>query len=118
MSATLTPRSVSADELLRPLSYFCDRFAHAHGERAAPGTLARWIRRGVSVPGGGRVRLQAVRVGSRWKLTETAFAEFLKYLTSVHTGNGEQGDQQFPRSATERERAAAAAGRELAAAGV
>lgn len=48
------------------------------GRPVHPTTLMRWVIDGVTAPGGRRVKLAAVRVGSRWLTTRAAVAEFIQ----------------------------------------
>ena len=51
-------------------------------------TIARWASRGVRRPGGGRVHLEAIRLGGRLLTTATAVRRFLAALAEepVHAG--------------------------------
>lgn len=50
----------------------------------AEATATRWISRGVRVPGGRRVRLEARRHGGRWLTTRRWVREFLAELQRAH----------------------------------
>ena len=54
---------------------------HRGADRLHPATLTRWILIGVKGPAGGRVKLEAVRMGSRWLTSEAAVARFSAALT-------------------------------------
>jgi hypothetical protein len=44
-------------------------------------TLLRWVLDGVAAPSGNRVRLEALRVGSRWVTSKEALQRFAEALT-------------------------------------
>jgi transposase-like protein len=54
--------------------------AQARRIGVAPGTLARWIDRGVLDPEGQRVRLEAIRLPGRVVVTDQAMERFLQAL--------------------------------------
>jgi hypothetical protein len=69
------------DEPLITLSQAATRFpGHRGADRLHPATLTRWILKGVRALDGRRVRLEAVRVGSRWLTSEAALARFADAL--------------------------------------
>ena len=82
------------------------------GRRGRPVTLScmlRWVIDGVRVPGqADRVRLEAVRLGSRWLTSVEALERFAARQTPDF-GN----PPPMPRSPTARQRASERAGREL-----
>lgn len=95
-----------------PVGHYCSRFAGARGARSVnPATITRWITLGVRTPSG-RLRLPALRVGSRWMVCESAFAEFLAALTAA-TLPPDESAVPMPRSPAARRRASDAAAREL-----
>jgi hypothetical protein len=57
---------------------------HRGGDELSPGTLGRWIMEGAPVPGGGRVKLEGVRLGHRWLTSAAALARFAAALTAAH----------------------------------
>jgi hypothetical protein len=77
--------------------------------RVHASTIARWITRGVRAPDGRRVRLRAVRLGSKWLTTRAWLEEFAAAQTPEFTDTDEPvlTDRQ-------RDRAAIQAGRRLA----
>jgi hypothetical protein len=79
------------------------------GKPINPSTIFRWITEGVNVPGGLRVRLEAVRLGGRW-LTS---AEALERFAARQTPTLMDAPQPNPRTAVARRRASEAAAREL-----
>lgn len=74
-------------------------------------TLIRWCTRGVRMPDGSRVRLRAVRAGSRWLTTDAWVDEFIATLTTAHTGGAEVATA--PRPPSRRQSESADAGRVL-----
>jgi hypothetical protein len=48
--------------------------------------MTRWIINGVAVPGGGRLRLEAVRCGFTWLTSKEALARFLERQTAAALG--------------------------------
>lgn len=81
------------------------------GESTRPETVHRWITDGVRAADGSRVRLEAVRIGGRWVTSEPAVDRFIRRLSAV------PDLAPGPRSPAERNRAADAADKELAAMG-
>jgi hypothetical protein len=75
-------------------------------------TLCRWIITGIRGPDGGRVRLEAVRVGGAWMTSLEALERFLAALSA------RAGDATAPRTPGQRRRASEAAAKELKAAGI
>jgi hypothetical protein len=76
-------------------------------------TMFRWIVKGVQGPDGSRVRLEAVKLGSRWMTTRQALQRFAERLTPRA-----QADASAGRTPGQRQRAAEQAGKELAAIGI
>ena len=77
-------------------------------------TAYRWVTKGLPAPGGGgRVRLQAMRIGRRWWTSRPAFARFCEATTPPLDGNVTP-----PRTATQRMRASERAARRLAQLGI
>src|SRR5262249_27429496 len=56
------------------------------GRPVSPATLTRWIISGVALPGGGRLRLEAVRIGNTWLTSREALARFLERQTAAALG--------------------------------
>lgn len=56
---------------------------HRGPERLHPATLTRWILAGAKAHDGQRVKLEAVRFGSRWLTSEGALARFSAALTPL-----------------------------------
>jgi hypothetical protein len=92
-----------------------DLARHARSAGVHPATVTRWITRGVRTPQG-RVSLKAVRVGGKWKATDSDFTAFLDMLTAANLPTGDAG-QQAPRSPAERRTKAAKADEKLKQAG-
>src|SRR5262245_39050896 len=57
--------------------------------RVHASTLARWITRGVRTPDGRRVRLRAVRLGSKWLTTRGWIEEFAAAQTPTFSDTDE-----------------------------
>lgn len=75
-------------------------------------TVYRWAFKGARVPGGGRLKLEIMRVGGRWVTSREALLRWSLALTEAH---GETvADETAPRTSTQREREAAKAGKRLA----
>ncbi len=91
--------------------------AVARKKKTHPTTPWRWIRRGVVLSDGRRIRLAAHKVGGTWRVTQQALDEFIAATTAASMPE----DADFydaPRSPREHDRAAARAGQELEAAGI
>jgi hypothetical protein len=84
-----------------------------HGSKPHLSTLLRWITVGVPGPGGGRIKLAAVRCGAKWVTSRAALREFVQALTP--RPNGEPAAPT--RTPTQRSRAATRADKALEAAG-
>jgi len=84
------------------------------GKPVNPATIWRWIADGVKLPDGSRVRLEAIRLGSRWLTSAEALQRFAAAQTPPLTD--EAGPP--PHTPTQRERAAERAARELDAIGI
>ena len=84
-----------------------------NGSRPHLSTLVRWITSGVRVSDGARIRLEAVRLGSKWITSREALARFSQRLTpDVDEAT------KAPRSRVARERASARAAKELERIGI
>ena len=95
---------------LRKLSAYQNKVpGHRANARLHLSTLIRWVVTGVKVPDGSRLRLRAVRAGSRWLTTDEWFAEYLDALTAAHA----VVPTQPTRSPAVRNAATAQAGEEL-----
>jgi hypothetical protein len=79
------------------------------GRPVHPATVVRWITVGVRGPDGGRVRLEAARLGGRWITTAQAVKRFIAALSAV-TG---AAPVSVPRTPAQRHRAAERAGAAL-----
>lgn len=53
------------------------------GGRAHPSSIWRWTQVGARTPGGGRVRLERVKIGSVWFTSREALARFLAALAGT-----------------------------------
>jgi hypothetical protein len=88
-----------------------------NGHRTHLSTLLRWILTGARSPAGGRVRLEAVRIGSRWMTSREALQRFAEALTP-RLDAGSVSTTPALRTPTERRRASERAARELEQLGV
>ena len=79
--------------------------------RLSPATLTRWILQGCPARNGTRMKLAAMRCGQRWLVYQTDLDEFFAALAA------DPVPQTPPRSPSQRQRAAEAAGKRLAEAG-
>jgi hypothetical protein len=84
------------------------------GKRCHVSTILRWVLTGARGPAGELVRLEAVRLGSRWLTSREALQRFSERLTPVLDGDRAPA----PRTPTQRRRAAQRAERELERAGI
>jgi hypothetical protein len=79
-----------------------------------PATVLRWILSGIRGPGGGRVRLEAVRLGGRWVTTVEALERFTATLSAVPCAEAAAA----PRTPGQRRRASERAAAELEKLGI
>ena len=77
-------------------------------KRLSPATLTRWILQGSLARDGRRVRLKALRCGQRWLVHQSDLDAFFAELSA------DPAPVMPPRSPSERQRAAEAAGKRLA----
>jgi hypothetical protein len=84
------------------------------GKSVSPQTVYRWTTVGIPLPGGGRVRLRAWRIGRKLVTTADAIAEFI----DAQQPTAPENDQLGPRSPAQRALASDAAARVLEKAGV
>jgi hypothetical protein len=109
-----TPDITDPDDTLS-LSQACRTLPRGrNGSRPHLSTLLRWIRDGVGTPDGHRVRLGAVRIGSRWVTSRRslqAFAEALTPQTDIEQA-------PVPRTPGQRSRASERAAQVLESAGI
>jgi hypothetical protein len=56
---------------------------HRGGKSVDPSTVFRWVTRGTRTTGGQTVKLEAVRVGTRWLTSRGAVARFVATLTAA-----------------------------------
>jgi hypothetical protein len=85
-----------------------------NGERTHISTLVRWITKGVRSGAGQFVRLDALRLGSRWVTSAAALQRFAEALTPDLSHE----PVPVPRSPGRRERETARAAARLSAAGI
>jgi hypothetical protein len=84
------------------------------GKRCHLSTLLRWILQGAKSANGERVRLEAVRLGSRWVTSAEALQRFAEALTPCL----DAPPAAAPRTLAQRARAAERAGRKLEELGI
>jgi hypothetical protein len=82
--------------------------------RTSFASLWRWIMRGVPGPDGGRIRLEAIRVGGKWLTSREALERFAEAVTPRFADDV----RKPPRTATARQKASERAARKLAQAGI
>lgn len=87
---------------------------HRGGRAVDPSTVFRWVTKGTTA-GGRRVRLEAVRAGSRWLTSRPAVARFVTALTDAAAPAA--SPPVTSRSPSARQRAASKAGATLQAIG-
>jgi hypothetical protein len=78
------------------------------GKPVTASCILRWIRRGVELPSGERVHLEAVRLGARWLTSAEAVYRFAVHQTPQAGAPG-----GMPRSVEQRARESMDAGRAL-----
>ncbi len=101
-----------AEEQLISLVQAAARFpGHRGANRLHPATLTRWILKGARSVNGERVKLEAMRLGSRWLTSEPALQRFADALA------GTPSEAPPTRTPTTRRRASARAEAELRAMG-
>jgi hypothetical protein len=89
------------------------------GKRTHLSTLLRWIQRGARNPVGEIVRLEAIRIGSRWMTSREALQRFAERLTPPTSGvTATSPHTPGPRTPTARQRASERAARELDCIGI
>lgn len=104
--------STPSPQSYRRLSEFQGRLpGHRKNQRLHLSTLIRWCSSGVKLRDGTRLRLRAVRVGSRWLTTEAWWQAFTDALTAAHRPS--DPPPALVRSPAERATAADAAGARL-----
>src|SRR5262245_66105684 len=69
-------------ETTRTLSALARNLPSRSGGTMSPVTLWRWIRRGVAVPGVGRVKLEATRIGA---VTFSSVEALDRFLSAINT---------------------------------
>jgi hypothetical protein len=86
------------------------------GERSCldPSTIWRWMTKGVRVPDGRQVRLEAARIGGRVLTTKPALRRFAE----AQSGQPAADPEQTPRTPSQRQRAADLASQQLETMGV
>jgi hypothetical protein len=84
------------------------------GKKTHLSTILRWILRGAKSPTGEMVKLEALRIGSRWVTSREAIQRFAERLTPRLDGQ----TAPAPHTPTQRQRAADRAAKELEKAGI
>src|SRR5262245_46235670 len=75
--------STEANQQYRLLGDYRDRIpGHRKNSRIHLTTLIRWATKGVAAASGARIRLRAVRVGTKWLTTDSRFDEFVSAITA------------------------------------
>jgi hypothetical protein len=86
-----------------------------NGKRTHLSTLLRWILRGARSASGQIVKLEGLRLGSRWVTSAQAIQRFAERLTPV---NGDTPAPPQPRTATARRRRSERAAKHLEEIGI
>jgi Protein of unknown function (DUF1580) len=81
-----------------------------NGKKTHISTLLRWATKGAKAPDGTIVRLEALRVGSRWVTSREAIQRFMEALTPRID---DEGSTPGVRTTTRRQRASDRAAEEL-----
>lgn len=97
---------MNGDRLLIPEAAKLFPAATTSGEHIAEYTVIRWVRNGVSMPGGGRLYLEAVRIGGR---EVTSRAAVKRFIAAQNTRRQPTALPDLGRSEKQRKRAAARA---------
>jgi hypothetical protein len=98
-----------------PLAEACKLVPPARqGKRTHLSTLLRWITRGTRSPSGEIVRLDGIRIGSRWMTSREALQRFGEALTP----RTDTAVTATPRTPGQRSKASEKAARELEALGI
>jgi hypothetical protein len=113
-----TPPSVAAEVLAGAglnLGQAARRFpSYRESKPVNPSTVFRWITGGVRLPGGARVRLDAVRLGGRWLTSVQAIERFI----AAQTPTFDDAAAARPPKKRPRARAAERAAKELERIGI
>jgi Protein of unknown function (DUF1580) len=114
--ATADPTYDLTQETLLSLAQAARRFPpYRQGRPVSPSCLWRWCFDGVKVPGGGVVKLEAVRVSGRWLTSLEALSRFVARQTPSLEN---ESAKETPRAAGKRQRAAERAGEQLSSIGI
>lgn len=103
-----TTETATADRL-RPIAEYARRLG------IHPATICRWVQSGVKLPDGQRLRLRAIRAGSKWLVAESDWASFLDVQTAARLPDSSASTIRSP---AQRRRASEAAARELERLGI
>ena len=77
----ITPATLAAK--LLTVGQVCARYPGKGGGRLAPSTVTRWILTGCPDRGGNRVKLRAIRCGTRWLLDPDDLTTFFAALAAT-----------------------------------
>lgn len=89
---------------------------HRGGRAVNPSTVLRWMVKGLIMPTGVVIRLEGVRVGTRWLTSSAAVSRFVTASTAASTSPDQPAPPPTP-SPAGRQRAADRAAADLKAAG-
>jgi hypothetical protein len=81
-----TLRPAQAARRIPPFRYRIDEAGELKPVRTHPGTVIRWIRDGVPLSDGSRLKLDAVRLPSGWVTSDDAIREFVQRITLDRSG--------------------------------
>ncbi len=100
---TPTPSAESLlDEELIPVQELPARLPPARsGRRLHRAAVWRWVTDGLKGPEGGRVRLEALRMGRRWVTSKQAVARFFRRLSGAELGIGGSSAAPVPAARTD-----------------
>ena|SRR5580700_7663185 len=111
-SSLLSETIISLSEAARRLP------AYRGSGRASPSTIWRWISKGVKLPNGEKILLEAVRLGGHWLTTVEAMARFAERQTAVFQPEPDPTPRTLFRTPLQRLRASEQAARELEKTGI
>lgn len=107
MNDNAQPEVTLLDEELIPVQDLPARLPPSRsGRRLHRAAVWRWVTDGLKGPDGGRVRLEALRMGRRWVTSKQAVARFFRRLSGAEPGSG--GSPAAPAPATRTDPATAA----------
>jgi hypothetical protein len=77
----------SGEKLFSPAAIAARIPSHRDKAHVNSATVFRWIVRGVKTPGGGVIKLEAIKVGSFWRTSMEAVGRFSARLTAASTSD-------------------------------